>query len=131
MRARGGGAGNAATALDSRSACQPDDPTARTPSTPTNAAEVRRSRRESRPRAATASPISRPSPAASSRLHAPYIGILSRAPQIASVARSHDTARRGTSLGRSQHDAPTSNPGISMKAAWASGTLQGKSRAVR
>ena len=73
-----------------RTACRPDERAARTTSRPRSAARIDRSGRESRPRAATASLIGRPSPAARSRLQAPYSGNLSRAAQIASVANSHD-----------------------------------------
>ena len=58
---------------------------------PTSAAKIDRAWRGCKPCAATASPITRPNPAASSRLHRPYSGILSRANQIASVANSHDS----------------------------------------
>ena len=81
--------------------------------------------------AATASLIGRPSPAARSRLQAPYSGSLSRAAQIASVANSHDPARSETSLGRSRLTAATTIPGISNRTAWPTGTVQGKSLPFR
>ena len=60
--------------------CQPVDKAAVTARTPRSAVATYRSRRGSRPRAAIASAMSRPSPMANTRLHAPYSGDRSSAP---------------------------------------------------
>jgi hypothetical protein len=117
FRARDGAAGNPPTVRCSRSDCQPVETIARTPSTPRIAAVADRTLRESSPRVAIARLIGPASPAASSRLHPAYIGILKSAPQIATVASSHDPTRSETSLGSQRLRTAIANPGITIRAA--------------
>jgi hypothetical protein len=83
--------------------------------------------RGDRPWMATAALIGRPSPAAKSIEAVAYKGNLERAAQIASVASSHDPARNEMRAGRRRHVAAITKPGINKSAAWAAGTVQGKS----
>ena len=84
-----------------------------------------------RPRAVIALPTTRPNPAARTRLYLPSSGNLSRADQTASVANNHDCVRSETGTGRNCETRTIKAPGTSMRAAWPSGTVQGKSAAFR
>ena len=101
------------------------------PAAPRSPARAYRACRGCRPWAATAPLIGRPSPAAKSRLQPPYRGILSRAPQIASVANSHVPARSETRPERSQFTAANTIPGITNRTTCPTGTVQGKSLPLR